>query len=133
MTSSVDPHGLTATVDGTEQLVGSACVTCATHAFPVQAACPRCGGQTANVTLPTEGTLWSWTVQRIRPKPPYDGPEEFEPYAVGYVDFGPLKVEGRLEGRAPDAWTIGTPMRLAVGPADDHGDVWRYRFVEVRS
>jgi uncharacterized OB-fold protein len=136
MTTSVDPHGLTTTVDGTEHLVGSVCTSCATHAFPVQDACPRCGAAMTPSALPTVGTLWTWTVQRIRPKPPYDGPEEFEPYAVGYVDLGPLRVEGRLEGRAPDEWTIGTPMRLAPRtPADPdgHGDIWRYRFVEDRS
>jgi hypothetical protein len=63
--------------------------------------------------LPQTGTLWSCTVQRFRPKsPPYAGPEAFEPYAVGYIDLGPLIVEARLTGAAPDAFRIGMPMRL---------------------
>jgi len=38
------------------------------------------------VELPPSGTLWSYTVQRFRPKsPPYRGPEPFEPYALGYI------------------------------------------------
>ena len=41
------------------------------------------------VKLARQGKLWSWTVQRFRPKsPPYAGaytPETFKPYAVGYV------------------------------------------------
>lgn len=63
--------------------------------------------------LPRRGTLWSFTVQRFRPKsPPYAGPAEFEPYAVGYVDFGALIVEGRLAGASLDAFRIGMPMRV---------------------
>jgi len=65
--------------------------------------------------LPRRGALWSWTVQRFRPKsPPYAGPEAFEPYAVGYVDLGPLIVEGRLAGVAFDGLRIGQPMRVVA-------------------
>ena len=66
--------------------------------------------------LPREGTLWSWTVQRFRPKtPPYAGPEAFEPYAVGYVALGDaLIVEGRLTGCALDGYRIDMPMMLTT-------------------
>jgi uncharacterized OB-fold protein len=66
------------------------------------------------IALPREGQLWSWTVQRFRPKsPPYAGPEAFEPYAVGYVALGEaIIVEGRLTGAPLDGFTIGMPMRL---------------------
>jgi uncharacterized OB-fold protein len=64
--------------------------------------------------LPAEGRLWSWTVQRFRPKsPPYAGPEAFEPYAVGYVALGnALIVEARLTGAPLDGYRIGMPMTL---------------------
>jgi uncharacterized OB-fold protein len=78
--------------------------------------------------LPRRGTLWSWTVQRSRPKPPYQGPDEFEPFAVGYIDLGPLRVEARLAGKAAEAWTIGEPMQLAIGEADTEGNHWSYWF-----
>ena len=66
--------------------------------------------------LPREGTLWSWTVQRFRPKaPPYAGPEAFEPYAVGYVALGDtLIVEGRLTGAPLDGYRIDMPMVLTT-------------------
>lgn len=66
--------------------------------------------------LPRDGTLWSWTVQRFRPKsPPYAGPEAFEPYAVGYVALGDaLIVEGRLTGAALDGYRIGLPMTVTA-------------------
>jgi uncharacterized OB-fold protein len=52
------------------------------------------------VELGPSGTLWSFTVQRFRPKPPFNGrggEAEFRPFAVGYVEFlGQLIVEGRI-------------------------------------
>lgn len=70
------------------------------------------------VPLSPTGTLWSWTVQRFRPKtPPYAGPDAFEPYAVGYVELpGEVIVESRLSGIAFDDLSIGMPLRLAVVP-----------------
>lgn len=74
--------------------------------------CPQGDGWEPEA-LPATGTLWSCTVQRFRPKsPPYAGPDAFEPYAVGYVDLGPLIVESRLTGADPEAFRIGMPMRL---------------------
>ena len=70
------------------------------------------------VVLPRTGRLWSWTIQRFRPKsPPYAGPEAFEPYAVGYVELdGALIVEGRLVDAAFDDLEIGMAMRIVPLP-----------------
>lgn len=78
--------------------------------------CPEDPQRFDAVTLPDLGSLWSWTVQRFRPKsPPYAGPETFEPYAVGYVALGEaIIVEGRLTGIPFEALRIGMAMRLAV-------------------
>jgi uncharacterized protein len=85
--------------------------------------------------LPRRGTLWSWTVQRFRPKsPPYAGPEVFAPYAVGYVDLGPLIVEGRLTDVAFDALRIGQPMQvtgLEVALSDPPRRATTYAFAPV--
>ena len=128
MTSTINATGLITVVDGAACLVGARCDSCGTHTFPVQRSCPRCGSDTSEVALPPTGELWSWTVQRIRPKPPYEGPEEFEPFAVGYVDVGPVRVESRLFGRPIDSWAIGQPVHLVVGDADADGDHWDYWF-----
>jgi len=68
------------------------------------------------VPLPRTGRLWSWTVQRFRPKsPPYAGPESFEPYAVGYIQLGDvIIVEGRLTQIPFDDLRIDLPMRLVT-------------------
>jgi len=70
------------------------------------------------VLLPREGTLWSWTIQRFRPKsPPYAGPATFEPYAVGYVQLdGALIVEARLAGVREADLAIGMPLELVAFP-----------------
>jgi uncharacterized protein len=128
MTSALEVRGLATTVDGELHLVGARCNSCGTHTFPVQASCPRCGSDTTAVALPREGSLWSCTVQRTRPKPPYAGPDEFEPFAVGYVDLGPLRIESRLEGKAAESWTIDERVHLVVGQADPSGHYWNFWF-----
>ena len=104
---------ITTVVDGHTRLLGARC-TCGTHTFPAQLRCPRCGGDMAETPLPDHGTVWTWTVQRIAPKPPYRGPDPFEPFAVGYVDLGVVKVETPLTGKPADTWQIGDTVRLVV-------------------
>jgi uncharacterized OB-fold protein len=83
--------------------------------------------------LPPRGTLWSFTVQRFRPKtPPYAGPEAFEPYAVGYVELpGALIVESRLTGIRFEDLRIGMPLQLTtmpLGTAADGSTLTTYAF-----
>lgn len=68
------------------------------------------------VPLSREGTIWSYTIQRFRPKtPPYAGPENFEPYALAYVELpGEVIVEARLVDVAFDAIEIGMPVTLQL-------------------
>jgi uncharacterized OB-fold protein len=70
------------------------------------------------VVLAARGTLWSWTVQRFRPKsPPYVGVEgAFSPYLVGYVEFPEgLIVEGRIAARVDrDALRVGQAMEVTI-------------------
>ncbi len=97
-------------------LAGSRCPADATVTFPAQDTCPRCGQAMSRIALPVQGRLWSWTVQQIRPKPPFhpqDGP--FDAFAVGYVDLGEVIVESRLDAE-PDALWIGMPVRLCWLP-----------------
>jgi uncharacterized OB-fold protein len=122
MSTTSAPGGLTTIVDGRPHLVGGRCGECDTHVFPAQRGCPRCGGTMTEVALPATGRVWSWTVQRTPPKPPYRGPDEFEPFAVGYVDLGPVVVETRLAGRPVESWRIGDDVRLGVpSGAGDEG------------
>ena len=103
-TSGDEPH-----------LVGSACSDCDTQTFPAQSGCPRCGSTAVSeVPLPRTGSVWTWTVQRFAPKAPYRADSPYEPFALAYVDLGPVKVESRLRGKPIDAWKIGDAVRVVI-------------------
>lgn len=106
------------TADG-PRLVGSRCRGCGTVTFPAQDSCARCAqADSEEYLLAPRGELFTWTVQRFRPKtPPYTGPEEFEPYGVGYVELpGECRVESILTTADPEELRIGGEMELTLIP-----------------
>ncbi len=73
------------------------------------------------IRLPDQGLLWSYTVQRFRPKsPPYvdHAPEaDFKPFALGYVELpGSVIVESRLLVEDFSSLKVGLPMALRLTP-----------------
>jgi uncharacterized OB-fold protein len=112
------------------RLIGSRCRPCGVVSFPARPACPACTSlDVAAHLLGRTGTLYTWTVQGFRPKPPYAGPEEFEPYGVGYVELpGEVRVEARLTVADPDRLRIGMAMELVVVP---FGDTLTYAFAPL--
>ncbi|CAB4996379.1 unannotated protein [freshwater metagenome] len=85
------------------------------------------GTAVESVVLPSSGTVWSWTTQHIAPKPPYRT-DEFAPFSIGYVDLGPIIVEGWLVGKT--VWVIGEPVSLVLAKAwtQDGEPVFTYGF-----
>ncbi len=81
--------------------------------------CPD-GGNYEPYPLKRDGTLWSYTIQRYRPKsPPYVGPDAFEPWPVAYVELeGETIVEARLTGVAFDAIRVGMALEMKPIPLD---------------
>ncbi|MFG2965815.1 MULTISPECIES: Zn-ribbon domain-containing OB-fold protein [unclassified Streptomyces] len=107
------------TAGDSPRLIGSECSSCGLVSFPAAPDCVRCAGtDTKERLLADHGTLWTYTTQNFRPpSPPYDGPEEFEPYTVGYVELpGELLVEARLTEPDPARLRIGQAMRLTLVP-----------------
>jgi uncharacterized OB-fold protein len=100
--------------------------------FPAQCSCPRCTSvDVEERLLGREGTLYTWTVQGFRPKPPYAGPDEFRPYGVGYVEIaGEVRVEARLTVADPDRLRIGMPVELVIVP---FGDKVTYAFAPMET
>ena len=87
------------------------------------------------VELPADGALWSYTVQRFRPKtPPYIGADDdanFKPFALGYIEFpGQVIVEGRILTDDVASLRIGCPMRTVVEPfqTSTRGEVSNFAF-----
>ena len=102
-------------------LLGSRCKECGRAAFPPQDSCAACCSTDVEIEeLPRRGTLWTWTVQRFMPKPPYNSgetQEDFKPYGVGYVELpGGVRVEGRLTENDPGRLEIGLEMELVFYP-----------------
>jgi uncharacterized OB-fold protein len=130
-------EGLLAGPASAPVLLGSECRRCGTVTFPRQGACPRCTStDVGERRLARRGTLWTWTVQRFRPKsPPYAGDEEadeFEPYGVGYVELpGEVRVEARLTEADPGRLRIGMEMELTLMPAPGREDEVTYAFRPV--
>ena len=98
--------------DGAAMLLGGRDRVSGRIVFPL----PDDDARFETIELPRSGTLWSWTIQRFRPKsPPYAGPEDFNSFAVGYVELDDvIIVEGRLTGASFDALHIGMPMHVVT-------------------
>jgi len=81
--------------------------------------CPP-GDRFAPYPLKREGTVWSFTIQRFRPKsPPYQGPEAFEPFPVAYVELADETiVEARLTQVGLEDVKIGMAVELTQIPLD---------------
>jgi uncharacterized OB-fold protein len=112
-------EGLFTWPDDEPHLIGSRCAACGVVTFPEQDSCPACTStDVKRYLLSRTGTLWTWTVQGFRPKsPPYEGPVEFEPYPVGYVELpGEVKVETLLVDAPPEQLRIGMEMELTIVP-----------------
>ncbi|MFD3617392.1 Zn-ribbon domain-containing OB-fold protein [Streptomyces sp. NPDC058676] len=116
------------------RLIGSECRVCGLVSFPAASTCVRCASDESKERLLADhGTLWTYTTQDFRPpSPPYDGPETFEPYSVGYVELpGELLVEARLTEPDPGKLRIGQEMRLTLVPytvQDDGTEVMTFAF-----
>ena len=109
------------------QLLAGRCSDCGELTFPLQASCPSCTGRRVEETaLSRRGVLWTWTIQRFPPPPPWIGPsdrEHFRPFGVGYVELPEgIRVEGRLTESDPAALEIGMEMELVVEPFVEDAD-----------
>ena len=121
------------------QLLGSRCTRCREVSFPKQSSCPACtGDSTEEVRLARRGTLWTWTIQRFPPPPPFLGDTaHFTPYGVGYIELPEgVRVESRLTTADPEALEIGMEMELVLEKFSDGPDGearMTFAFAPVRS
>jgi len=111
------------------ELAGNRCRRCDTVQFPAAAQCAHCAApDPTTMALPRQGTLWTWTVQRFAPNPPYRAPAEgFIPFAVGYVDLGEVLVESVL-AMDIEAVAVGLPVHLVALPLPGVSELYTYGF-----
>ena len=82
--------------------------------------------------LSRRGTLWSWTSQDFRPKEPYEGPGEgphdFKPYLIGYVELpGEVIVESYIVDAVLADLELGMPMEFVVVPFNETSTTFAFR------
>ncbi len=78
--------------------------------------------------LSRSGKLWSWTRQDFKPKEPYDGPEVFVPFLLGYVELpGEVIVETRIVDARLEDLKLGMAMEFVIAPFDDARSTYAFR------
>ena len=122
--------------DDGAHLTASRCRECGEVAFPVNPFCPQCCTETtAPISLSRRGHLYSFTVQRFKPPPPYRGPEPFVPYGVGMIELPEgVRVTAVLEESDPSKLRVGMEMELIIAGffEDEEGnEVLGYKFRAV--
>lgn len=128
--------GLFVWLDDGAHLLGSKCAECGEVTFPASSFCPQCCRETTQkIALSRRGYLYSFTVQRFKPPPPFKGPEPFEPYGVGMIELPEgLRVTSVLEESDPDKLKVGMEMELVITKffEDEAGrDVVAYKFKPI--
>jgi uncharacterized OB-fold protein len=120
------------------RLLGNRCATCGTFFFPrAEFFCrnPECEGTTfEEIPLSRRGRVWSYTVNRYQPPPPYVAADPFSPYAIAAVELVEEKmvVLGQMvAGVEADQLEVGMEVELVVETLyedDDHEYlVWKWR------
>ncbi|GAB5459038.1 MAG: OB-fold domain-containing protein [Henriciella sp.] len=78
--------------------------------------------------LSRTGTLWSWTRQEFKPKPPYDGPEEFQPFLLGYIKLaGEAIVQSWIVDAELEELSLNMPMEFVIIPFDDTRSTFAFK------
>ncbi len=97
---------------GQFELIGSHCAACDRYFFPGAEFCSDCHATADQVSLGGRGTIYSYTVVRI--KPPLGLPQ---PYAVAYIDLlsVPLRIFCLLDPEQAEEAAIGGKVVLSVG------------------
>lgn len=119
------------------RLLGSRCVNCHETTFPVNQFCPQCCTETTEqVSLSRRGVLYSFTVQRFKPPPPYRGTAPFAPYGVGMIELPEgVRITSILEEADPDLLKVGMQMELVIASFfedEDGNEVLGYKFAPVK-
>lgn len=125
---------------GEPRLLGNRCTQCGTYVFPrTTPFCPNPACDSTEfdeVPLSRRGRVWSWTVNRYQPPPPYVSPtEEFEPFGIAAVELvdEKLVVLGQVVPGATVA--VGDEVELVIDTLFTDGDVeqtiWKWQPVEA--
>ena len=121
------------------RLKGLRCLSCGEVFLGKRFACENCQNtKMEDIVLGRKGKLYSYTVIRARPRPPYVGPDPFVPFAVGWVELPEgLRILSVLTDCDVDAIEIDMDVELVVGKLceDEEGNemiAFKFKPVQVR-
>lgn len=122
--------GLTRVNDFVDRLqqgsvMGTQCKTCGTSYFPPRAdCCKSLDSDMGWFEVTGTGTLLAYSTLSYAPK----GFDQDLPYTIAVVDFGSVRVFGRLDGAIPtETIAIGMPLTLAVRTLPDGNMSYEFR------
>jgi uncharacterized OB-fold protein len=122
------------TMDDRPTLLANRCTTCGAYFFPrASFFCrnPDCDGTNfEDVPLSRRGRVWSYTVNRYQPPPPYVPPSDpFEPYTIAAVEL--LEEKMVVLGQVLGDVDVGDEVELTTDTLytdDEHKYlVWKWR------
>jgi uncharacterized protein len=131
------------TLDDPPALLGNRCVACGTYFFPrasILCRNPDCDGtEFVDTQLSRQGTVWSFTVNRYQPPPPYMPPREpFEAFAIAAVELANerMVVMGQVAGGPDVGLSIGDEVEIVLDTLFEDDDnayvVWKWQKVGPR-
>jgi uncharacterized OB-fold protein len=99
-------------------LLASKCKSCGTIRFPSSTICnnPYCQEKkVGEVKLSRKGKVYSYMIEYYKPPILLPGVDEFEPYAVGWVELPEgLRVVGMMTQCDPEKVEVGMDVQLVV-------------------
>jgi len=121
------------------RLKGVRCKSCGVVLFGTRRACENCGGrELEELALSTRGKIWSFTIQRYPPPPPFKlgstKREEWKPRTIAWIDLPEgARILGIVDCK-PEEARIGMEVELVIekGWEDEAGnEVLIYKFKPV--
>ncbi len=107
------------------RLIGSRCTECRTVLLGLRHRCENCSSpQLVTEVFGSNGSVYTYTVQRYPPPPPFVSQQSWQPRAVAWVDLendGP-RILGPIDAPAQDV-SIGLAVRVVfdIGWTDAAG------------
>lgn len=107
------------------RLRGTKCPSCGSVSFPESTVCgnPDCGhtGSVESTLLSDTGTLYSYTIQNVDHKPPYD--YHSAPFAIGAIELPEgINLVSKLTTTDTDVLEIGAEMQLTIDTLYEEDD-----------
>ena len=118
------------------RLAGNKCRSCGAVMLGERVGCKNCGGTNLeNITFGRRGKVYTFSIARYKPLPPFKAPDPYVPFPVAWVELPEgIRILTALTECDIDKVEIGMEVELVVDKLyeDDEGrDVIAYRFKPV--